>query len=108
MLCCLRFTIKPCLFNHIVLNTHVDRTHEADKLSVVKTKQLPTFVPLLFSLKDDDSGDHDQDQGPPKDCEKEKNEDEEKEQNCSKKKVTVTLLNIHDTSLCSHLQRVCL
>lgn len=39
------------------------------------------------SLKDDDSGDHDQDQGSPKDGEKEKAEDEEKEQNVSKKKV---------------------
>uniref|UniRef100_A0A8C4ZE09 Eukaryotic translation initiation factor 4E family member 2 n=1 Tax=Gadus morhua TaxID=8049 RepID=A0A8C4ZE09_GADMO len=44
---------------------------------------------LLFncSLKDDDSGDHDQDQGSPKNCEKEKNEDEDKEQNNAKKKV---------------------
>uniref|UniRef100_A0A669DEJ6 Eukaryotic translation initiation factor 4E family member 2 n=1 Tax=Oreochromis niloticus TaxID=8128 RepID=A0A669DEJ6_ORENI len=44
-------------------------------------------ISLDCSLKDDDSGDHDQDQGSPKDGEKEKNEDEEKEQNTSKKKV---------------------
>ena len=47
------------------------------------------------SLKDDDSGDHDQDQGSPKDGEKEKTEDEEKEQNVSKKKV----------SSCAYIQR---
>uniref|UniRef100_A0A8C6TVS2 Eukaryotic translation initiation factor 4E family member 2 n=1 Tax=Neogobius melanostomus TaxID=47308 RepID=A0A8C6TVS2_9GOBI len=45
------------------------------------------FFPLVLSLKDDDSGDHDQDQGPPKDGEKEILEDEEKEQNSSRKKV---------------------
>uniref|UniRef100_A0A673AN92 Eukaryotic translation initiation factor 4E family member 2 n=1 Tax=Sphaeramia orbicularis TaxID=375764 RepID=A0A673AN92_9TELE len=39
------------------------------------------------SLKDDDSGDHDQDQGSPKDSEKEKIEEDDKEQNTSKKKV---------------------
>uniref|UniRef100_A0A667X779 Eukaryotic translation initiation factor 4E family member 2 n=1 Tax=Myripristis murdjan TaxID=586833 RepID=A0A667X779_9TELE len=44
-------------------------------------------VVVAFSLKDDDSGDHDQDQGSPKDCEKEKIEDEDKEQNTAKKKV---------------------
>lgn len=42
----------------------------------------------IFSLKDDDSGDHDQDQGSPKDSEKEKNEDDDKEQNVSKKKAS--------------------
>ncbi|XP_053740174.1 eukaryotic translation initiation factor 4E type 2 isoform X2 [Synchiropus splendidus] len=41
------------------------------------------------ALKDDDSGDHEQDQGSPKDCEKEKIEDEEKEQNITKKKMVV-------------------
>uniref|UniRef100_A0A3Q3K422 Eukaryotic translation initiation factor 4E family member 2 n=1 Tax=Monopterus albus TaxID=43700 RepID=A0A3Q3K422_MONAL len=45
------------------------------------------LVSIKSSLKDDDSGDHDQDQGSPKDGEKEKTEDEEKEQNTSKKKV---------------------
>uniref|UniRef100_UPI0037E70755 eukaryotic translation initiation factor 4E type 2 isoform X1 n=1 Tax=Semicossyphus pulcher TaxID=241346 RepID=UPI0037E70755 len=40
------------------------------------------------ALKDDDSGDHDQDQGSPKDGEKEKIEDEDKEQNSSKKKAS--------------------
>lgn len=39
------------------------------------------------SLKDDDSGDHDQDNGSPKDGEKERNEDEEKDQNTTKRKV---------------------
>uniref|UniRef100_A0A8C5GHQ2 Eukaryotic translation initiation factor 4E family member 2 n=1 Tax=Gouania willdenowi TaxID=441366 RepID=A0A8C5GHQ2_GOUWI len=43
--------------------------------------------PLFTSLKDDDSGDHEQDQGSSKDSEKEKNEDEDKEQNSSKRKV---------------------
>ena len=52
---------------------------------------------LLFncSLKDDDSGDHDQDQGSPKNCEKEKNEDEDKEQNNAKKKVSERVRQQH-------------
>lgn len=57
------------------------------------------LIPCIFSkssLKDDDSGDHDQDQGSPKDGEKEKNEDEEKEQNVSKKKVS-PCVHIEDT-----------
>ncbi|KAG7457065.1 eukaryotic translation initiation factor 4E type 2 [Megalops cyprinoides] len=43
------------------------------------------------ALKDDDSGDHDQndDSGSPKECEKEKNEEEEREQNTAKKKTVV-------------------
>ncbi|XP_061835723.1 eukaryotic translation initiation factor 4E type 2 isoform X3 [Nerophis lumbriciformis] len=41
------------------------------------------------ALKDDDSGDHDQDQGSPKDSEKENNEDEHQEQNSAKKKQMV-------------------
>ncbi|XP_066508600.1 eukaryotic translation initiation factor 4E type 2-like [Hoplias malabaricus] len=41
------------------------------------------------ALKDDDSGDHDQDNGSPKDGEKEKAEDEEKDQNTIKKKPVV-------------------
>uniref|UniRef100_A0A3B5LNE6 Eukaryotic translation initiation factor 4E family member 2 n=1 Tax=Xiphophorus couchianus TaxID=32473 RepID=A0A3B5LNE6_9TELE len=39
------------------------------------------------ALKDDDSGDHEQDQGSPKDSEKEKPEEDDKEQNIIKKKV---------------------
>lgn len=50
-------------------------------------------VVVAFSLKDDDSGDHDQDQGSPKDCEKEKIEDEDKEQNTAKKKVSFAEMN---------------
>uniref|UniRef100_A0A8C1F4N0 Eukaryotic translation initiation factor 4E family member 2 n=2 Tax=Cyprinus carpio TaxID=7962 RepID=A0A8C1F4N0_CYPCA len=42
---------------------------------------------LLLSLKDDDSGDHDQDNSSPKDGEKEKNEEEEKDSNTTKRKV---------------------
>ena len=44
---------------------------------------------LLPSLKDDDSGDHDQEHGSPKDCEKERHEEEERDQNPAKKKVCV-------------------
>uniref|UniRef100_A0A4W4EYF0 Eukaryotic translation initiation factor 4E type 2 n=1 Tax=Electrophorus electricus TaxID=8005 RepID=A0A4W4EYF0_ELEEL len=40
-------------------------------------------------LKDDDSGDHEQDNSPPKDSEKEKNENEEKDQNTTKRKAVV-------------------
>ncbi|KPP78482.1 eukaryotic translation initiation factor 4E member 2,-like [Scleropages formosus] len=41
-----------------------------------------------MSLKDDDSGDHDQneDSSSPKDCEKEKSDEEDKDQNVAKKK----------------------
>ena len=42
---------------------------------------------IKSSLKDDDSGDHDQDQGSPKDSEKEKTEEDDKEQITTKKKV---------------------
>ncbi|KAK3513809.1 hypothetical protein QTP70_028866 [Hemibagrus guttatus] len=41
------------------------------------------------ALKDDDSGDHDQDNNSPKDGEKERNEDEEKDQNTTKRKAVV-------------------
>ncbi|KAK1784125.1 hypothetical protein P4O66_021158, partial [Electrophorus voltai] len=41
------------------------------------------------ALKDDDSGDHEQDNSPPKDGEKEKNENEEKDQNTTKRKAVV-------------------
>jgi len=42
---------------------------------------------LHLSLKDDDSGDHDQDNCSPKDGEKEKNDGEEKDSNTTKRKV---------------------
>uniref|UniRef100_A0A8C2KCU9 Eukaryotic translation initiation factor 4E type 2-like n=3 Tax=Cyprinus carpio TaxID=7962 RepID=A0A8C2KCU9_CYPCA len=42
---------------------------------------------LPLSLKDDDSGDHDQDNCSPKDGEKEKNDEEEKDSNTTKRKV---------------------
>uniref|UniRef100_A0A4W4EZ99 Eukaryotic translation initiation factor 4E family member 2 n=1 Tax=Electrophorus electricus TaxID=8005 RepID=A0A4W4EZ99_ELEEL len=45
------------------------------------------FLCFPCSLKDDDSGDHEQDNSPPKDSEKEKNENEEKDQNTTKRKV---------------------
>lgn len=47
--------------------------------------------PTSCSLKDDDSGDHDQneDSGSPKECEKEESDEEDKEQNTAKKKVCV-------------------
>lgn len=54
--------------------------------SIIEKCFLNTFFSYKSSLKDDDSGDHDQDQGSPKDGEKEKNEDDDKEQNLSKKK----------------------
>lgn len=54
-------------------------------------------VSIKSSLKDDDSGDHDQDQGSPKDGEKEKIEDEDKEQNISKKKVSQQYLTVTDS-----------
>ncbi|XP_041956881.1 eukaryotic translation initiation factor 4E type 2 isoform X1 [Alosa sapidissima] len=41
------------------------------------------------ALKDDDSGDHDQDNVSPKDCEKEKSEDEEKDPSAAKRKVVI-------------------
>ncbi|XP_023674244.1 eukaryotic translation initiation factor 4E type 2 isoform X1 [Paramormyrops kingsleyae] len=43
------------------------------------------------ALKDDDSGDHDQneDSGSPKECEKEESDEEDKEQNTAKKKTVV-------------------
>uniref|UniRef100_A0A673KYI2 Eukaryotic translation initiation factor 4E type 2 n=1 Tax=Sinocyclocheilus rhinocerous TaxID=307959 RepID=A0A673KYI2_9TELE len=44
---------------------------------------------LLLSLKDDDSGDHDQDNSSPKDGEKEKNDEEEKDSNTTKRKAAV-------------------
>ncbi|XP_043990931.1 eukaryotic translation initiation factor 4E type 2 isoform X2 [Gambusia affinis] len=43
----------------------------------------------ILRLKDDDSGDHEQDQGSPKDSEKEKPEEDDKEQNIIKKKMVV-------------------
>lgn len=49
-------------------------------------------VTVPCSLKDDDSGDHDQDNVSSKDCEKEKNEEEEKDPNAAKKKVCVLVL----------------
>ncbi|KAJ8357446.1 hypothetical protein SKAU_G00202400 [Synaphobranchus kaupii] len=51
------------------------------------------------SLKDDDSGDHDQneDSGSPKECEKEKNEEEEKDQN--KRKTAVAGVGEHPCSI---------
>lgn len=56
----------------------------------------PPLTSLFFlcghcSLKDDDSGDHDQDNSSPKDGEKERNDDEEKDQNTTKRKVCVCL-----------------
>ncbi|PWA25125.1 hypothetical protein CCH79_00005236 [Gambusia affinis] len=46
-------------------------------------------IELNERLKDDDSGDHEQDQGSPKDSEKEKPEEDDKEQNIIKKKMVV-------------------
>lgn len=46
------------------------------------------FYSYISSLKDDDSGDHDQEQGSPKDGEKERNEDDDNEQNQAKKKAS--------------------
>lgn len=56
-------------------------------------------VPIDSSLKDDDSGDHEQDQGSPKDGEKENMDDEDRELNFSKRKVGLLTL----TGVCSQL-----
>uniref|UniRef100_A0A3Q2XA15 Eukaryotic translation initiation factor 4E type 2 n=1 Tax=Hippocampus comes TaxID=109280 RepID=A0A3Q2XA15_HIPCM len=47
------------------------------------------------ALKDDDSGDHEQDQGSPKDSEKEKSEDDDKEQNSTRKKMVIPGVGEH-------------
>lgn len=59
------------------------------------------YVSINPSLKDDDSGDHDQDQGSPKDSEKENTEDVDKEQNTSKKKVRPLKNDVKNVNVCS-------
>lgn len=57
-------------------------------------------VTVPCSLKDDDSGDHDQDNVSSKDCEKEKNEEEEKDPSAAKKKVCVLVVLLFIWGLC--------
>lgn len=59
-------------------------------------------VCVQCSLKDDDSGDHDQEQGSPKDNEKEKLEEDDKEQNITKRKVRIVTAESYPPVFYSH------